>query len=344
VSGPAFRLASGGWSSAPSPDRLNRLTEATSVAAGDRDREWAAVAQMGAWVRVLEPGTASHFTASLAAVASVDLTVARMLEPHLDALGILTQAGCPVPDDSTWGVFAAEAPGATLEADDAGTLTGRKAWCSLAGELSHALVTARTTSGARGLYAVDLRQTGVRVHDADGWTAKGLPRVPSTPVDFDAVPASPVGAPGWYLDRPGFALGGIGVAACWWGGAAGLVRDLAEHVEKRRDSELALLALGEAYAELRSAENAVATAAAAIDRGDVPTGRETLLAQLTRSSVRASADRIRAVTTQTIGPAALAFRPDYAQRVADLELYTAQDHGRRDLARLGRLVLDDRPW
>ena len=46
---------------------------------------------------------------------AADLTVARVLEPHLDALAILAQAGVPA-DSGTWGVFAAEGPGEPLRA------------------------------------------------------------------------------------------------------------------------------------------------------------------------------------------------------------------------------------
>lgn len=47
--------------------------------------------------------------------------------------------------DTFWGVYAAETADARLVAtDDDGAvpLTGEKPWCSLAGELTHAIVTA----------------------------------------------------------------------------------------------------------------------------------------------------------------------------------------------------------
>lgn len=55
-----------------------------------------------------------------------------------------------------------------------------------------------------------------------GWVAKGLTEVVSGPIDLLNCPARPVGSDGWYLARPGFAWGGIGVAACWFGGAVGV--------------------------------------------------------------------------------------------------------------------------
>ena len=52
----------------------------------------------------------------LAAVAAANLTVARVLEAHTDALAILAEAGAGAPDLTTMGVFAAESPGQRLEA------------------------------------------------------------------------------------------------------------------------------------------------------------------------------------------------------------------------------------
>ncbi|MGN6634821.1 MAG: hypothetical protein ACTHJ6_05075, partial [Oryzihumus sp.] len=84
----------------------------------------------------------------LASVAAVDLTAARVLEAHLDALAILAEAGLSsmAGPGTSWGVFAAEGPGVRLDAVEqpggGWVVTGTKPWCSLAGRLTHALVTA----------------------------------------------------------------------------------------------------------------------------------------------------------------------------------------------------------
>lgn len=299
----------------------------------------------------LVAGTAGQVFATLAAVATADVATARVVEPHLDALTILAQAGVEVPAGSTWGVYAAEAPGLRLEAhptEDGGVvLDGTKPWCSLASTLSHALVTAHVGQERR-LVAVSLRQTGVVPHD-DVWVARGLPDVPSGPVDFTAVRASTVGDPGWYLRRPGFAWGGIGVAACWWGGAVGLARVLRAHAAARPESELLRAALGSVVADLADAEDALAGAARQIDdsAGTTDDSAATddatdwpLLAQVVRSRVRRAVDAVRTQVVRSIGPGPLTSDPAVAARVADLELYVLQDHGDRDLARIGRMVLE----
>lgn len=310
----------------------------------------------------LTAGTAGRCFATLAAVAAADVATARTVEPHLDALTILAQAGVAVPADATWGVYAAEAPGLRLDArPDPGTagavvLDGTKPWCSLASTLSHALVTA-TVGGERQLVAVDLRQDGVVPHD-EAWVARGLPDVPSGPVDFTAVPATTVGDPGWYLHRPGFAWGGIGVAACWWGGAVGLARVLRDHAAARPDAELLRVALGAVVADLADAEDALATAARLIDASAEHPDAEhpdadhdhtaaggaepdwPLLAQVVRSRVRRAVDAVLTRVVRTVGPGPLTSDPAIAARVADLELYVLQDHGDRDLGRIGRIVLE----
>jgi len=319
--------------------------------AGPTDRLTAARA-LAAVTPPLAAGTAGRVFATLAAVAADDVALARTVEPHLDALGVLAQAGVDAPADSTWGVFAAEGPGLRLDADravdagpDAFLLTGTKPWCSLASTLSSALVTAHV-GAERQLFAVDLRHEGVHAHD-EAWVARGMPDVPSGPVDFHAVPARAVGTPGWYLRRPGFAWGGIGVAACWWGGAVGLARVLRDHAAARPDSELLRAALGAVVADLADAEDAVADAAHRIDASAATAAASeeeeedwALLAQVVRSRVRRAVDAVTSRVVGAIGPGPLTSDPAVAARVADLGLYVLQDHGERDLARIGRIVLE----
>ena len=45
-----------------------------------------------------------------------------------------------------------------------------------------------------------------------------------------------------------------------------------------------------------------------------------------------------------LGPAPLAFDPDHARRVADLQLYVRQHHAERDEAALGAQVRDLSTW
>ncbi len=272
--------------------------------------------------------------AVLAAIGQVNLTVARVLEAHSDALAILAEAGEEARPGSSWGVFAAEAPGSRVDATsehDAVTLTGTKPWCSLGGDVDCALVTAHV-GDERQLFRIELRQPQVRVHPAHGWVARGLRTVVSVPIEFDHAPAAPVGAPGWYLQRSGFAWGGIGVAACWYGGAAG-VADAVLRAAVERPGELPAMHAGSVDAALYAARSAMRDAAAAIDVGKVD-DPETLALRV-RSVVAQSVEQILHSAAHALGPAPLAFDAAHAARVADLELYVRQHHGERDLAALG---------
>ncbi|WP_134447498.1 acyl-CoA dehydrogenase [Cryobacterium sp. MDB2-A-1] len=294
---------------------------------------------------------------TLATVAAADLTAARVVEAHLDALSILEQAaesGSGIHVESgngrTWGVFAAEGRGTRLEArqtESGWRLDGVKPWCSLAGALSHALVTAHTSETTRRLFAVDLRVPGITVSDGS-WVARGLASLPSGPVDFRGVPAVPVGADGWYLDRPGFAWGGIGVAACWWGGAVGVARRVYREAGERTPDQVSLAHLGAIDMLLTASGQALAAAASAIDDGTATGTLGAVRAARVRGIVARTAEQVIERAGHALGPEPLAFDARHAQRVADLQLYIRQHHAERDEARLGALLLDGArgvsPW
>ncbi len=292
--------------------------------------------EVGRTAPVIGTGRTRELWELLATTAEIDVAAARMLEPHLDALAILQQAGVPVESGSSWGVFAAEAPEMRLTAERSGTrwiLRGIKPWCSLAANLSHALVAAHVGDAQRGLFAVDLRAPGVHPHTGP-WFARGLPQVVSAPVEFDGVAAAPVGDPGWYLSRPGFAWGGMSVATCWWGAALALLHPLTVAARREHADQLAAVHLGRADAALWGARAVLAEAADLID-GDAPFD-ERLLAERVRAVVMDATTLVLAEADAALGPAPLVTDLAHARRVADLHLYLRQHHGPRDLARIGR--------
>lgn len=322
----------------------------------DADAALAFARRVGSRLPQPGDGATAQRWAVFSAAAEGGLTAARVLEAHADALAILAEArsaGYSVDEEIagdaaslTWGVFAAEAPAARLEAhaDSAGeiTLDGTKPWCSLGDRLDRALVTAQVPgSGAgRGLFAVDLRQRGVRADPPERWVARGLPAVTSEPVHFTDVRAVPVGEPGWYLERPGFSWGGMGVAGCWYGGALALARRLREHAARRsRDlSPLDALHLGVVDAALHAAGVVLRAAADDIDAGRSAGSAGAVAALRVRAVVADAAEVTLREVGHALGPAPLAFDDEHAQRVADLELYVRQHHGERDLAALGSAV------
>lgn len=287
---------------------------------------------------------------ALARLAAIDLSVARVVEPHLDAVHIIEQARqarVPAPEnaDGTWGVFAAEGPGMRLEATRHGEtwrLSGRKPWCSLARQLDRALVTAWVSESERGLFAVGLRAPGVDILDSDEapWVARGLSSIRSGPVDFTDAEAVPVGDAGWYLTRPGFAWGGIGVAAVWFGGSVALAERLVPRGPGTPD-QIALVHLGAADAVLHAARCALRAAAADIDSGGAAGAIGAMLALRLRTIVAHCAEEVLRHADHGLGPGPLATDEQHAARVADLHLYIRQWHAERDHAALGTAVRNE---
>lgn len=328
---------------------------------GRSDHALALAVEVGRWLP--EPGRGSTAVRwrSLSALAAGDLTAARVVEAHTDALAILSEArtaghvvevdgllpdGVGATPESTWGVFAAEGQGVRVDAEQDGDrwlLTGTKPWCSLAGRLTHALITAHTAGAGRRLYAIALRRPGVRADD-DGWVARGLADVPSNPLHLQGCPAVPVGPDGWYLRRPGFAWGGIGVAACWYGGTVGLARRLREAALAKDPDQIAVMHLGAVDAALTAARAVLAESAAVIDDGHAAGSDGVLLAARVRAVVASAAEDVLRHVAHALGPAPLAREETHARRVADLELYLRQHHAERDEAALGRTVLDLAEW
>ncbi|MDT0263397.1 acyl-CoA dehydrogenase family protein [Jatrophihabitans lederbergiae] len=321
----------------------SELAMAAAAAAGDASAALAVADAATALVFPTGPATtepsARCVQELLSDLAEIDLTVARVVEPQLDALLILREAGVRIRP-GRWGVYASEAPGLVLNAvrvDDGWRLDGVKEWCSLAGILDRALITARTDEGYR-LFAVDLHHPGVSVGDPAGWAARGLTTVVSTAVEFSAVAAEPVGAVDWYLIRPGFGWGGIRVAACWYGGARAVYHHLRAALGTRsRPDPIRQVALGHAEVACWSAALALEHAAAEIDAGHACADAGAVLAARTRALVADAVETVLRDSGHALGAAPLAFDIDHARRVADLQLYVRQHHAERDLAALAAL-------
>lgn len=299
---------------------------------------------------------------TLANLAALDIAMARALEPHLDALDILNQAGLlhradwlaqrpgtagpenettrKRPDTLLWGVYAAHGPALEARAEGGGwVLQGRKDWCSLAEVLDYALISVRTAGGDR-LFAVDLRHRGVRPAE-QRWAGYGLAEIDSSGLDLAGVPAIAVGEPNWYLDRPGFAWGGIGVAACWLGGAAGIHREAIRVAQRREPDQLALASLGESERLLRGCWALLRSTGTDIDAGRLQDRDRAWQTALTiRGNVAEVAHRVAALSRQLVGPAGLAFDVSLAKKFADLSLYLAQHKGSRDDASIGHGLLN----
>lgn len=291
---------------------------------------------------------------ALATLGAADLTVARVVEPHLDAAAILQQAGV---DESRrpqglLGVYAAEGPGHRLtavvgqEPHEPWRLTGSKPWCSLAQDVDGCLVTAFVNDSDRALFLVDMGEDPPPTVLPGRWVSRGLSAVESPALTFETVPAIPVGGPGWYLRRPGFAWGGMGVAAIWHGGAVGLARRLYAQGRQRELDQIGQMHLGRVDAALHRSRAVLEEAARLIDEGTATGTDGAVLALRVRQIVRSAAEEVLEVAAHAMGPGPLTGDEVHARRVADLQVYIRQEHAERDQAALGRIIdaQERPPW
>jgi alkylation response protein AidB-like acyl-CoA dehydrogenase len=281
---------------------------------------------------------------ALAAVAARDLGLVKLFEGHTDALAILAELHGPTPPaGSRWGVWAAEPPDARVQArkrasrPDGRTqlaLSGTKAWCSGAGVVSHALVTA-WLDDEPVLAAVALEHASISI-DASKWQAVGMQATASADVGFDETPALLVGAAHSYVRRPGFWHGGAGIAACWYGAAAQIGRRLHDAARQHADAHR-LAHLGSVDVALAGAAAVLRESAACIDANpQADAQREAMRARLV---VEAAATAVMSHATRTLGAAPLCRDARFARALADLPVFLRQSHAERDLAGLGELAV-----
>ncbi len=151
----------------------------------------------------------------------------------------------------------------------------------------------------------------------------------------------PVGPPGAYTARPGFAHGGAGVAACWYGGARAIGRTLLTAAADRDVGPHALAHLGAVDIALHGARAALEEAAAEIDADprDLKDGARGRTLRV-RAQVEAAATDVINRVGRALGAAPLCHDEAHSRRVADLTVYLRQHHAERNLAELGALVAE----
>ncbi|RYF78230.1 MAG: acyl-CoA dehydrogenase [Comamonadaceae bacterium] len=275
----------------------------------------------------------------LAAVAAHDLALVKLFEGHTDALAIQAELGsAPPPLGSLWGTWCAEPPQARLQLVANGgqvcRLQGTKAWCSGADTVSHAVVSGWNEAGEPCLATVALHAPGVTVTD-EGWAAVGMASTRSVDVHFDGALGHWLGRPGDYVKRAGFWQGGAGIAACWWGGAAGIA-EMATLRMRGRDDAHGLAHLGTMDVALSSTAALLRECAAWVDAH--PQASAQAWALRVRLAVEQAADVVMRSAGRALGAGPLCRDARFAQAMADLPVFLRQSHAERDLAALGAQV------
>jgi hypothetical protein len=291
--------------------------------AGDTVRRWAALADWG----------------------GRDMSLARLAEGHVDALAILAEAGRAPAPGALYGVWASRSGGVTVRLEQRGgaaVVAGTMRFCSGARLLDRALVTVdRPSGGSPDRLLLDVDVSGPRVHPVpESWCTAAMAAADTLDVVFDGVPVErgdEVGEPGWYVARPGFALGGAGVAAVWWGGAAGVLDRVLGHIGPTPDPHK-LAHVGELHAGLAASDALLRRSASAVDAD--PAADHLLAVATVRAAVERVVREVVDRAPRMVGPAPLSRDAGLARALADLTLYVRQHHAERDHAALGEQVLD----
>jgi alkylation response protein AidB-like acyl-CoA dehydrogenase len=222
-------------------------------------------------------------------------------------------------------------------------LTGTLRFCSGARVLDRALVVADAAAGTptseRLLLDVDVTAAGVEPLPG-GWRTAAMADADTLDVAFHDVHVADgdlVGEPGWYLDRPGFVLGGAGVAAVWWGGAAGVLDRVLGHLPPVPDAHQ-LAHVGELHTALAVTDALLQQTAAAVDAD--PAGDHGLAVGTVRAAAERAAREVVDRAPRIVGPGPLSRDDGLARALADLALYVRQHHAERDHAALGSQVVD----
>lgn len=344
----------------PGPAATAALLRRLRPALADLDPAQAPAAWLGALVRLgLDrlplPGSGATLPRwqALCAVAAFDLSLAKLYEGHTDAIAVLAEVGASADasEATGWGMWAAEAPdGRAIIQPIEGNrvaLYGAKRWCSGAGHLSHGLLTAWFADG-RGpqLVRVAMDQPGVSVSSRD-WHAVGMVGCASLDIAFHGAVGQAVGAPGAYLQRPGFWQGGAGIAACWHGGAvalAGSLRQALMQASPAGRNGFRLAALGKVDLCLTATAALLHEAAAWIDAH--PGDDASAVALRVRLAAETGARQVLDEVGRSLGAAPFCRDARFARAAADLPVFVRQSHAERDFAALGERLLEpqDAAW
>ncbi len=282
-------------------------------------------------------GSSSARHLALLETGRADLSVARLVEAHTDAIAILAEQGRTPSFDGVYGVWASDGPNSRLtavESEDGWSVSGLKQYCSGAGIIDAALTTVHTSQGLI-LFEMPLNVHGVAVLESK-WVSPAFSDTATGPVSFEnvRVPASSaIGGPAWYLERPGFWHGAIGPAACWAGGAMALID--AAQASKRTDAH-SLAQIGALMAMAWAFEAVLVKAGDEIDIDSADYASAMKRALKVRHLIERWCTDVMDRFGQATGPQLLAHDDFVVRQHAALAIYIRQCHGARDLEALAR--------
>jgi alkylation response protein AidB-like acyl-CoA dehydrogenase len=284
-------------------------------------------------------------------LGAADLSLARLFEGHLNAIGLVRRYGTDSQVSDLAHSVAGGALSAVWGADDAKGMTivpgadrdmmqGRKILASGAGFVTRPLITAEGPHGQQ-LCLFDL-EAGYP-HDISGWQAQGMRATATGTVDFTGRPVTArelIGTPGQYMQQPHFSGGAWRFCAAHLGATERLVDLFRDHLKASGRGEDAYQAerLATCFSSAKTARFWVEDAAR---RLALETDVDAIVAvtHCTRMVVERCALTVMETVQRGIGLRALV-RPHDVERICrDLATYLRQPAPDRAMADAARTFL-----
>ena len=192
-------------------------------------------------VDLADPRFGAELCTLLRLLGAADLSIARLFEGHLNAIGLVCRYGSAkqieelataVANGALCGVWGADdATGLkTLDSGEGVVLQGRKILASGAGFVSRPLVTSSDPEGQQ-MYLLSMRAG--YPHDLSGWQAQGMRATTTGTVDFSGMAVSEgerIGEVGDYMRQPTFSGGAWRFCAAQLGAIERLVDLFRQHL------------------------------------------------------------------------------------------------------------------
>ncbi|MFC0407852.1 acyl-CoA dehydrogenase family protein [Roseomonas elaeocarpi] len=300
-----------------------------------------------------DPAAAPALLDALRRIGRVSLPLGRLYEGHVNALRLvaghgnpaqLREAAADIRAGRLFGVWNSEPPeGLHLDgSQSASRLRGRKIWCSGAGLVERALVTARRGDEVQMLLVPLPR--GTERADLDDWHPTGMRASATGTVDFNglAVPAEwQIGEPGGYYRQPDFSAGAWRFLAVQLGGIEAVAEALRSQMRQsgRGADPHQAARFGEVVTALETARLWVHQAAIHAEGRLADDDRTVAYVNLARGAVERAGLEAVALAQRSIGLASF-MRPHPVERVIrDLATYLRQPAPDRALTSAAATVL-----
>jgi alkylation response protein AidB-like acyl-CoA dehydrogenase len=291
--------------------------------------------------------------AALRRAGARDLPFGRLYEGHVNAVQLVALYGSAdarrdalraVESGALFGVWnTQDANGVRIASmdDDGITLTGAKTFCSGAGTVAHAIVTAAVPGGGSQMLLVPMHDVPVAI-DPTFWHPMGMERSDSFAVDFGGVRVAhrnAIGPVDAYQREPWFSAGAARFVAVQTGALERLTGDLATFLvtANRADDAIQRARLGACAVRTRTAVLWTDACAAAWERFDHDGDAEPLHETVDAARIaveRAALDAMEDIE-RAVGARGLNEPQPFGARIRDLRMYLRQPAPDAALARVG---------